>query len=67
MLLDVRKMTCNHCVRTVTAAVHALDPDARVEVDLQQGTVRVDGTRTDAEAAASAIREEGYDVRVLQP
>ena len=26
MLLDVRKMTCNHCVRSVTAAVQTLDP-----------------------------------------
>jgi copper chaperone len=65
MLLDVRKMTCNHCVRSVTAAVHALDADARVEVDLQSGTVRVDG-KLDADAAAAAIREEGYEVKVLQ-
>lgn len=67
MLLDVRKMTCNHCVRSVTAAVHALDPQANVEVDLGQGTVRVDGGKVDAEAAATAIRAEGYEVRVLQP
>ncbi|HET9693871.1 MAG TPA: cation transporter [Steroidobacteraceae bacterium] len=66
MLLDVRKMTCNHCVRSVTTAVHALDPDAKVEVDLAQGLVRVEGGRVDAEAAAKAIREDGYEVRVLQ-
>lgn len=67
MLLDVRKMTCNHCVRSVTAAVHALDPAAKVEVDLAQGLVRVEGGRVDAAAAANAIRAEGYEVRVLQP
>jgi copper chaperone len=65
MLLDVRKMTCNHCVRSVTAAVHALDPGAKVEVDLASGTVRIEG-KPDAEAAAAAIREEGYEVNVLQ-
>lgn len=65
MLLDVRKMTCNHCVRSVTAAVHALDPGAKVEIDLAAGTVRVDGAVA-AEAAAAAIREEGYEVKVLQ-
>lgn len=65
MLLDVRKMTCNHCVRSVTAAVHAVDPQARVEVDLGQGTVRIDG-QIDTEAAATAIRDEGYEVRVLE-
>lgn len=66
MLLDVRKMTCNHCVRSVTAAVHALDPEAKVEVDLAQGLVRIDGGRVEAAAAANAIRGEGYEVRVLQ-
>lgn len=65
MLLDVRKMTCNHCVRAVTAAVHAIDPQATVDVDLGQGTVRING-KVDAEAAATAIRAEGYEVQVLQ-
>ena len=67
MLLEVRKMTCNHCVRAVTAAVHARDPDAKVEVDLARGTVRIDGGTTDASTAAEAIREEGYEVVVREP
>jgi copper chaperone len=66
MLLEVRKMTCNHCVRAVTAAVQGVQPTAEVEVDLGRGTVRIDGD-LDADAAAAAIREEGYDVRVLEP
>jgi copper chaperone len=65
MLLDVQKMTCNHCVRSVTAAVQALDPQAQVEVSLADGSVRIAG-RLDAEAAARAIRDEGYTVRVLE-
>jgi copper chaperone len=65
MLLNVQKMSCNHCVRSVTAAVRALDPEAKVDVDLSSGTVWIDG-RTDAEAAAAAIREEGYTVEVVQ-
>lgn len=67
MLLEVRKMTCNHCVRAVTAAVHARDPDAKVEVDLAHGTVRIDGRTSDASTVADAIREEGYEVAVLEP
>lgn len=66
MLLDVRKMTCNHCVRAVTAAVHARDPGATIEVDLARGTVRIDGGTTDASTAAEAIREAGYEVEVLE-
>lgn len=64
MLLSVEKMTCNHCVRAVTNALLALDPDARVEVKLSDGTVRVDG-KMEPEAAARAVREEGYTVKVL--
>jgi copper chaperone len=66
MLLDVRKMSCNHCVRSVTGAVHALDPDARLEVDLASGTVRIDDGRVTPDAVAQAIRDEGYEVTVLQ-
>lgn len=66
MLLDVQKMTCNHCVRAVTSAVQSLDPQAKVEVNLADGTVRIAGG-VDAEAAARAIRDEGYTVRVIEP
>ena len=65
MLLEVRKMTCNHCVRAVTDAVHGVQPAAAVDVDLGRGTVRIDGD-VDVDAATAAIREEGYEVRVLE-
>jgi len=65
MLLDVQKMTCNHCARAVTQAVQSLDPQAMVEVNLADGTVRISGS-VDADAAARAIRDEGYAVRVIE-
>ena len=65
MLLNVQKMTCNHCVRSVTQAVQALDPAARVEVNLADGTVRVDGAPP-AAAIVQAIEAEGYTVRVVE-
>ena len=65
MLLNVQKMTCGHCVRTVTNAVRALDSQAEVEVDLADGSVRIDGKVT-GDDAAEAIREEGYTVQVVQ-
>ena len=66
MLLNVEKMSCNHCVRSVTKAVQALDAEAKVDVDLAAGKVRISG-QVDAEAAARAIREEGFQVRVIEP
>ena len=65
MLLKVEKMTCNHCVRSVTNAVQSVDPHAQVSVDLTGQQVRV-ATEADAEAIATAIRTEGYTAFVIE-
>jgi len=64
MLLKVEKMTCNHCVRSVTNAVKTVDPQAVVTVDLPRQEVRVEA-KADAESVAAAIREEGYTAEVM--
>lgn len=62
MKFDVEGMTCGHCVRAITRAIHTLDPDARVDVDLTHGVVTVEGAIL-VDAAAGAIRNAGYTVR----
>ena len=62
MKFDVEGMTCGHCVRAITRAIHTLDPDARVDVDLAAGVVTVEGQLL-PDAAADAITAEGYTVR----
>ena len=57
--LKVAGMTCGHCVKAVTAAIHARDPAAKVEVVLAEGLVRAETVLPAAEVAA-AIIEEGY-------
>jgi len=64
MLFKVEKMSCNHCVRAITGAIQALDPQARVEADLAKGTVQVTGNVT-AEDAVSAMQTEGYPARLI--
>jgi copper chaperone len=59
MKLHVEGMTCQHCVASVARAIHAIDPAARVEVDLASGQVAIDGN-VPAERALAAIGEEGY-------
>ncbi|WP_415844132.1 heavy-metal-associated domain-containing protein [Stutzerimonas zhaodongensis] len=59
---NVEGMTCAHCERAVINAIQARDADARVEVDLGAGVVRVDG-RLDDTTIREAIEEEGYPVR----
>lgn len=55
----VRDMTCGHCVSVITKAAKAVDPQAKVEIDLKAQLVRIDA---DADAArfVDAIREAGY-------
>jgi copper chaperone CopZ len=61
MQLIVEGMTCDHCVRSITKAIQAIDAQARVDVDLPRGTVAIDGN-VDADRATAAIEEAGYRV-----
>ncbi len=58
----VSGMSCGHCVRAVTEAVHEVDQAAVVQVDLADGMVTV---RSNAEAAklGAAIADAGYEVQ----
>lgn len=64
MRLNVENMHCQHCVRAITAALQALDPNASVQVDLTKGEVRAEGNFS-AEAAIRALAEEDYPARLL--
>lgn len=59
--LEVRGMSCAHCVRAVTQAIRERDPGAAVTVDLAAGKVRAETTLPRA-AVAAAVAGEGYEV-----
>ncbi|MFZ3287760.1 MAG: heavy metal translocating P-type ATPase [Telluria sp.] len=59
--LTVEGMTCGHCVGRVTKSVHSVDQDAKVEIDLPSGKVRVD-SKAELDELAAAIAEAGYPV-----
>lgn len=52
-------MSCEHCVRAVTAEVSALSGVSAVSVDLAARTVAVTGDATQ-EDVAGAVDEAGY-------
>ena len=58
---QVQGMTCGHCVQSVTKAVHAVDAQAQVQVDLADKSVSVEGSDR-KDAIAEAIRTAGYEV-----
>jgi copper chaperone len=62
--LRVTEMHCNHCIVSVTKAVHDVAPDAKVEISLEKGEAAITGT-TAAEEVIAAITDAGYDVERL--
>jgi copper chaperone len=52
-------MTCGGCARAVTKALAAAAPEARIDVDLAGGTVRVAAGPADA-AIRQAIENAGF-------
>jgi len=57
--LTLPAMTCGHCVKTVTATVQRLDPQARVQADLATHKVTLD-TRAARADVVKALADEGY-------
>ncbi|MBZ6078772.1 heavy-metal-associated domain-containing protein [Microvirga puerhi] len=55
----IPSMRCGGCLDTVTRAVQALDPQARVEADLAKRTIAVSSTET-ADALQAALQDAGY-------
>ena len=62
---QVDDMTCGHCAHAIEQAIRALDPGARVSVDLSTKRVSVSGTAASAAAIAAALTDAGYAPRLL--
>jgi copper chaperone len=56
---DIPNMSCGHCVRAITEAVHAVDPLAKVQADLPQHRVQVE-TSAAREAVVAQLVAAGY-------
>jgi copper chaperone len=56
---DIPAISCGHCARAVTEAVHEIDPQAEVTVDIAAKHVSVQ-TGATREALVQALGEAGY-------
>ena len=62
-VVQVKGMTCGHCVNAVTEEVQKVDGVTRVDVDLDSGNVTIESaTPVDAGALAAAVDEAGYEL-----
>jgi copper chaperone len=52
-------MSCGHCASTVTQTCKLVDPQAKVEVDVNAKKVRIESTE-DRQDFAEALAEAGY-------
>lgn len=62
--LYIEGMTCAHCERTVTEAIHRVVGDRFVTIDLPTGLTKIEGvSESDTAKITAAITEEGYTVK----
>lgn len=57
LVFEVQDMQCGHCMRAVTDAVHAVLPQAGVQVDLAQRRVQVDTGAVAGEGVTEALQQ----------
>lgn len=62
--LNVKGMTCNHCVKSVETSVGELNGVEKVSVDLASGKVDVvfDVQKVSEEQIKETIDDQGFDV-----
>ncbi|MGG0717304.1 copper chaperone CopZ [Robertmurraya massiliosenegalensis] len=63
-ILNVKGMSCGHCVKAVEGSVGKLDGVSEVKVNLEAGTVAVDFNSdvVTLDAIKETIDDQGYDV-----
>ncbi len=62
--LNVKGMSCNHCVMSIQKAIKPIDGVESVDISLQKGEVSVtyEPTKLDLNLIKEKISEEGYEV-----
>ena len=58
--ISIPNMNCGGCAKGVLATIHAMDPEARVEADVQARRVIVAGA-ADPTALVAALRADGWE------
>lgn len=63
MRFEIDNMTCGACARSVTRAIHALDAEAKVEIDIPTKRVEVE-TIASPSAIEAALGAVGFESRL---
>lgn len=60
--LQVKGMSCQHCVQSVEKAVREVGASAKVDLGKEAVTVEYDESTVTLQAIRDAIEDQGYDV-----
>lgn len=63
MKFHIANMTCGGCARGVTATIQDVDPNAKVDIDLDSKIVTVDSSAS-VEQLVDALTEDGFPPEV---
>ncbi|MFE1748183.1 heavy-metal-associated domain-containing protein [Coleofasciculus sp. H7-2] len=63
--LKVPSIACNGCAETITDTIHTMEPDAKVDVDVQAKTVTVEAQASE-ETIKQAIVAAGHTIEGYQ-
>ena len=56
----INDMTCGHCVSSITKAVQAIEPHAKVTADLANKRVTIEDAHVDTTLLSDAMKVAGY-------
>ncbi len=59
--LNVPNIACSDCAQTITESIRTMEPDAKVDVDVQAKTVTVESAASE-ETIKQAIVAAGYKI-----
>ena len=59
MKFHIANMTCGGCARGITSAIKGIDPDATLNIDLQNRIVEINTTVSE-EQVISTLSESGF-------
>ena len=63
--LQIRGMSCGHCVKGVTKALAGLDGVQVEQVQIGSATVQYDPAKVTPDAMRDAVADEGYEVTAV--
>lgn len=61
-VLQVKGMSCNHCVNAIEGALQKIDVKAKVDLSTNKVAVEYDERASNLTTIKEAIEDQGYDV-----